>query len=197
MNYKLHKWSFAPSLELSILTNRNGKELKKIADKNTNSFTGNEISSSVEFVIPKITTLESWQLSLSDLKNIVLEVEEDYSTLPVVDKTVYIGTVKYDTGTYSFGDNNIQYNQQQGSEYRYSEYLVINEEEYSIDKEHQVKFEKEEEENDPLKDKDSVIGFLRVKEEVKNSNYTLTKIWDSNTVIICFSRSYKQNSSLI
>lgn len=182
ISYTIKRWSATPT-DIEVRANKNGELLKSFEDNNSNSFSGTKTPTSHEFDLPKITNLPTkWQLHLNGYAC----TDSSFPTFPINDKTVTLSGFQYNGGTYTLqgytinpqdADNNLVY------------CLVIDDKEYHLSKNDKselvVVFKPNSETTpDPMDKHDSLIGRLRIKETASTEGYSITKEWNSNTVVI-------------
>lgn len=188
--YKIKKWQ-AETVAFKIQTNKGKTTLFSFSDTSSNSLSGTESNEiSIDFKIPKITgSSETWDLCLYNDK-VSRSVGTAYNTFPVNDKSVSLTGFDYshndnETGTYTLKSFTLS----SAAEGELAYFLIFagNEKRNSIGNDNTVTISDNFNPLAPLEDgseKDSVIGSLLITETVRNSGYTLTKEWHSNTVVI-------------
>lgn len=184
ISYTIKRWSATPT-NIEVRTKLDGELLKSFEDNSGNSFKGTTTTKAYEFNLSKITNSPSlWQLYLNEHKCI----DESFYTLPINDKIVTLGGFQYNDGLYTLqSDYSISSND---NDTTLAHYLFIDGKEYELSKDDEsglLKFSfktDQESRPDPMSNQDSLIGQLRIKETASAADYSITKTWDSNTVVI-------------
>lgn len=184
ISYTIKRWSATPT-GIEIRANKSGELLKFFEDNHSNSFEGTETSTSHEFNLSKITGSSSlWNLYLNGQSCL----GQSFGTLPINDKIVTLGGFWYNDGLYTLqSDYSIN---REDKDTTLAHYLFIDEKEYKLSKDDESELLKfsfksdQESRPDPMSNQDSLIGQLRIKETASAADYSITKEWNSNTVVI-------------
>lgn len=184
ISYTIKRWSATPT-GIEIRANKSGELLKSFEDNSGNSFKGTTTLKVYEFNLSKITGSSSlWNLYLNGQSCL----GQSFGTLPINDKIVTLGGFWYNDGLYTLqSDYSIN---REDKDTTLAHYLVIDKEEYELSKDSELEplkfsFKSEQESRpDPMSNQDSLIGQLRIKETASAAGYSITKSWDSNTVVI-------------
>ena len=186
----IRAWSYSNNWKIQIRTTETGDILIEQPVILTNTIKGADNTNiKVSFTIPPISEATEWNLAIqltapNTSSSESLQPGYKFNTLPVVNNTIELLSINYNNGFFAIDSNYSNSNNESNPATTF--YLRIEDAKIVIDNNIVEHFFSS----------DSAIVFIEVEEKFTNSNYTLTKIWQSNSLVaynIVPTVSYRKN----